>query len=163
MHAPKDFGKIYFAAPKSSLPDYLMKSAQIFDLEKNFSVVELELSPTLKREIRRLTPQGQLEEKTTQFKQTIYKMQDVAKKFNELPPQEKNRFLDAYIAELARAEKILNEIFPSLHSDTIKLNFNMFKEFLIDFRLYTDWQLKTRALEDLNRQIPVLLRDLENL
>ena len=63
-------------------------------------------------------------------------------------------------AEIIRAEKILNEIFLDLHSDTIKLNFNMIKEFLIDFRLYDDWQLKSRAAADLNRQIDVLIQDL---
>ena len=47
-----------------------------------------------------------------------------------------------------------------MHSDTIKLNFNMIKEFLIDFRLYDDWQLKSRAAADLNRQIDVLIQDL---
>lgn len=161
--APKDFGQIYFVAPKSSLPDYLTPSAQTFDLDKNFSVIEIELSPTLKRELLRRTPQGQLEDKKTQIKQTVYKVQDVAKKFNALPPQDKNRCLDEYIADLTRTEKILNEIFPQLHSDTIKLNFNTFKEFLIDVRLYTDWQLKNRAVEDLNRQTQILMQDLNNL
>lgn len=33
----------------------------------------------------------------------------------------------------------------------------------IDLRLYTDWQLKNRAVEDLNRQIQILLQDLNNL
>lgn len=161
--AVKDFGQIYFAAPKSSLPDYLTTPAQMFDLDKNFSVIELELSPTFKQELLRHTPQGQLEDNKDQIKQTVYKMKDVAKKFNTLSPQDKNACLDEYIAELTRTEKILNEIFPQLHSDTIKLNFNMFKEFLIDVRLYTDWQLKNRAVEDLNRQTQILLQDLNNL
>ena len=50
--------------------------------------------------------------------------------------QEKISALDKYIAELATAEKVLNEIFINLHSDTVKQNFNMLKEFLIDFRLF---------------------------
>lgn len=145
------------------MPDYLTPTAQTFDLDKNLSVIEIELSPTLKRELLRLTPQGQLEDKKNQIKQTVYRVQEVAKKFNALPPQDKNRCLDEYIAELTRTEKILNEIFPQLHSDTIKLNFNTFKEFLIDLRLYTDWQLKNRAVEDLNRQTQILLQDLNNL
>lgn len=161
--AVKDFGAIYFAAPKSSLPDYLTTPAQTFDLDKNFSVIEIELSPTLKRELQSRTPQGQLEDKKNQIRQTVYKVQEVFGRFNELSPQDKNTCLDEYIAELTRTEKILNEIFPQLHSDTIKLNFNMFKEFLIDVRLYTDWQLKNRAVEDLNRQIQILLQDLNNL
>lgn len=90
-------------------------------------------------------------------------MQEVFERFNELSPQDKNRCLDDYIAELTRTEKILNEIFPQLHSDTIKLNFNMFKEFLIDVRLYIDLQLQIRAVEDLNRQIQILLQAFNNL
>lgn len=161
--ATKDYGKIYFVAPKSSFPDFWATSAQIFDLEQNFSIVELELSPSLKNEILRRSPQGQFDAKKNQIKQTVLKVHEVAKKFNELPPQEKNACLDEYIAELTRVEKVLNEIFPELHSDTIKLNFNMLKEFLIDFRLYDDWQLKNRAAEDLNRQIGILEQDLNTL
>lgn len=161
--AARDYGKVFFAAPKSSLPDFWTNAAQIFDLEQNFSVVELELSPAFKQELRRHSPQGQLDDKKAQIRQTFLKVRDVAKKLNELPPQEKNSFLDEYIAEVTRAEKLLNEIFIAVHSDTIKLNFNMFKEFLIDFRLYDDWQLKSRAAEDLNRQIGVLEQDLNTL
>ena len=160
--APKDFGEIYFFAPKSELPDYL-KSAQIFDLAENFSLVEVELSPTLKRELNKLTPRGQLDEKINFIRQTIYKLPKVSKKFNQLPPPEKNSCLDEYIAEVARAEKILTEIFPELHSDTLKQNFNMFKEFLIDVRLYDDLQMKKHAVANLNAQVQVLLSDLKNL
>ena len=161
--APKDFGAIYFTASRASLPDYLTPFAQIFDLDKNLLVIELELSPMLRRELIRRTPQGQLDDKKAQIQQTVLKVQEVAQKFNALPPQDKNRCLDEYIVELTRTDKILNEIFPQLHSDTIKLNFSMFKEFLIDVRLYTDWQLKARAVEDLNRQIQVLLQDLNHM
>jgi len=163
LFAARDYGKVFFAAPKSALPDFWTTAAQIFDLEGNFSVVELELSPAFKQELRRHSPQGQLDDKKAQIRQTFLKVRDVAKKLNELPPQEKNSFLDEYIAEVTRAEKLLNEIFIAVHSDTIKLNFNMFKEFLIDFRLYDDWQLKSRAAEDLNRQIGVLEQDLNTL
>ena len=159
----KDFGTIYFYAAKSSLPDYLTKTAQTFDLGNNLSIIELEMSPTLKRDLQRRTPQNLLEEKKNQIRQTVYKVQDVAKKFNELPPQDKNHYLDEYIAELTRTEKVLNEIFPQLHSDTIKLNFNMFKEFLIDVRLYTDWNLKNQAAADVNRQFQILAQELNNL
>lgn len=161
--APKDWGRIYFAAPKSALPDYLAESAQTFDLDENFSVIELEISPTLRKEIFSHTPQGELDDKKGKIRQTFLKIREVSKKFNELPPPEKNSVLDEYIAELTAAEKILNEIFPALHSDTVKLNFSMFKEFLIDVRLYKDWRLKNRALEDLNRQIKILAQDLNNL
>ena len=161
--APKDFGAIYFIASRTSLPDYLTPFAQMFDLDKNISVTELELSPTLRRELIRRTPQGQLDDKKAQIQQTVLKVRDVAQKFNALPPPYKNRCLDEYIAELTHADKILNEIFPQLHSDTIKLNFSMFKEFLIDVRLYTDWQLKARAVEDLNRQTHILLQDLNHM
>lgn len=163
LFAARDYGKVFFTAPKSSLPDFWTDAAQTFDLEQNFSIVELELSPTFKRELRRRSPQGQIDDKKAQIKQTFLKIRDVAKKINELPQQEKNACLDEYIAEVTRAEKLLNEIFIAVHSDTIKLNFNMFKEFLIDFRLYDDWQLKSRAAEDLNRQIGVLEQDLDTL
>lgn len=161
--AAKDYGKIYFIAPKSNLPNFLNTTAQIFDLEQNFSVVELELVPPLKKEFRRHSPQGQLDAKKAQIRQTVFKVHEVAKKFNELPLQDKNAYLDEYITEVMRTEKILSEIFPELHSDTIKLNFNMFKEFLIDFRLYDDWQLKGRAAEELNQQIGILEQDLKSL
>ena len=161
--APKDWGRIYFAASKSVLPDYLADSAQTFDLDKNFSVIELEISPTLRKEIFSRTPQGELEDKKNKIRQTFLKIREVAKKFNELPPPEKNPLLDEYIAELTDAEKILNEIFLELHSDTVKQNFNVFKEFLIDVRLYEDLRLKDRALADLNRQIKILAQDLNNL
>ena len=161
--AARDYGKVFFVAPKSTLPDFWTNAAQTFDLEQNFSVVELELSPTFKSELRRYSPQGQLDDKKAQIKQTVLKVHEVAKKFNALPLQEKNACLDEYIAEVTRAEKILNEIFSEVHSDTIKLNVNMFKEFLIDFRLYEDWQLKSRAAEDLNRQIGILEQDLNTL
>lgn len=163
LFAARDYGKVFFAVPKSSLPDFWTNAAQTFDLEQNISVVELELSPMFKQELRRRSPQGQLDDKKAQIKQTVLKVHEVAKNFNSLPPQEKNTCLDEYIAEVTRAEKILNEIFIEVHSDTIKLNFNMFKEFLIDFRLYDDWQLKSRAAEDLNRQIGVLEQDLNTL
>ena len=161
--AAKDYGKVFFVAPRASLPDFCTTSAQIFDLEQNISVVELELPPPIKQEVRRRSPQGQLDDKKAQIKQTFSKVRDVAKKINELSSQEKNSCLDEYIAEVTRAEKLLNEIFTEVHSDTIKLNFNVFKEFLIDFRLYDDWQLKSRAAEDLNRQIGVLEQDLDTL
>jgi len=161
--AARDYGKVFFVAPKSSLPDFWTNAAQTFDLEQNFSVVELELSPTFKQELRRRSPQGQIDDKKAQIKQTVLKVHEGAKKFNTLSPQERNACLDEYIAEVTRAEKLLNEIFIAVHSDTIKLNFNVFKEFLIDFRLYDDWQLKSRAAEDLNRQIGVLEQDLDTL
>lgn len=161
--AAKDYGKIYFAAPKSSLVEPFKTSAQTFDLEENFSVVELEISPRLKQELKRRTPQAQLDAKKFQVAQTALKLAEVAKKFNTLPPQEQNRCLDDYIAEVVRAEKILNEIFPALHSDTIKLNFNVFKEFLIDLRIYEKPALKQLAVADLNRQIGILMQDLNRL
>lgn len=161
--ASKDGGKIFFVASKESLPDFWTTAAQTFDLEQNFSVVELELSPSLKDELRRRSPQGQLDDKKSQIRQTVLKVRDVMKKINTLPPQEQNACLDEHIAEVARAEKVLNEIFLELRSDTIKLNLNMLKEFLIDFRLYDDEQMKSRAAEDLDRQIGVLLQDLNTL
>ena len=57
----------------------------------------------------------------------------------------------------------MTEIFPELHSDTLKQNFNMFKEFLIDVRLYDDLQMKKHAVANLNAQVQVLLSDLKNL
>ncbi len=161
--AAENFGQVYFLAPPPSLPDYLKPHVQTFDPDKNFSIVEVEVSPTLKQELIRRSPRGQLEDKKNSIRRTVSKVQEVAKKFNELPPQDRNRHLDEYIAELTRAERLLNEIYPQLHSDTIKVNFNMFKEFLIDFRLYEDWQLKKHAAEDLSRQIQILAQDLNSL
>lgn len=161
--APKDFGEIFFTAPNSELPDYLTPAAQIFELARNFSLIEVEMSPTLKRELYKLTPQGKLDDVKNLIRQTIYKFRDVVKNFYNFTPQEQNSILDRYLAEVTRVEKILAEIFPQLQSDTIKQNFNVFKELLIDVRLYEDWQLKNRAVEDLNRHTPILLQDLRNL
>ena len=122
----------------------------------------MEISPNLKQELRRHSAQGQLELKKLQIKEVVAAILQVAEKFNALPPQERNACLDEYIAKVSRAEKILNEIFPDVHSDTIKQNFNMFKEFLIDVRLYDDWQLKKIAVEDLNNQYKILAQDLNN-
>ena len=161
--AVKDYGKIYFVAQKSLIYDFWKEFAQTLDLDKNFSIIELELLPSFKQELYCRSPQGQLDAKKAQIKQTVFKFRDVVKKFNELPPQEKNAYLDECIDEITRTEKILNEIFLQLHSNTIKLNFNMFKEFLIDFRMYTDPRLKACVVEDLNRQIDILKQDLDNI
>lgn len=160
--ATKDWGKVYFIAPGESLPDFFKPCAMAFNFEQNFSLFELEISPNFKQEIRRRSAQGQLELKKLQIKEVVAQISQVAEKFNALPPQERNACLDEYIARVSRAEKILNEIFPDVHSDTIKLNFNMFKEFLIDVRLYDDWQLKKLAVEDLNSQYKILAQDLNN-
>ena len=160
--AAKDWGKIYFIAPSGSLPDFLKPQARAFVFEQNFSLFELEISPNLKQELRRHSAQGQLELKKLQIKEVVAAISHVSKKFNALPPQERNACLDEYIAKVSRVEKILNEIFPDVHSDTIKQNFNMFKEFLIDVRLYDDWQLKKIAVEDLNNQYKILAQDLNN-
>ena len=139
------------------------KCDRTFYLTEDFLIVELELSPTLKRELRRRSPQNQLDAKKNQIRQTLYKLNSVAQKFGTLPPQARKNLLDEYISELVLAEKILNEIFPEIHSDTLKLNLNMFKEFLIDLRLYEDLRMKQLTVEDLNRQIKILAQDLETL
>lgn len=161
--AAKDFGKIYFTAPPSNVENLLKTYVRQFDIEKNFALIELEMVPPLKRELRRRTPQAQLDAKKYAIIQVIAKFPDVIEKFNVLPQHKQNAFLDEYIAELTHAEKILNEIYPELHSDTLKLNFNMFKEFLIDIRLYDEPQIKQLAIDDLNRQLQILAQDLNSL
>ena len=160
--AAADWGRIYFVAPSGSLPDFFKPQARAFVFEQNFSLFELEISPNFKREIRRRSEQGQLEEKKLYIKRIVAAISQVSEKFNALPMQEKNACLDEYISEVSRAEKVLNEIFPAVHSDTIKQNLNMFKEFLIDVRLYDDWQMKKLATEDLNNQYRILVQDLNN-
>ena len=155
--------KIYFIASPSKLKAFPTKCDRTFSLTEDFLIVELELSPTLKRELRRRSPQNQLDAKKNQIRQTLYKLNSVAQKFGTLPPQARKNLLDEYISELVLAEKILNEIFPEIHSDTLKLNLNMFKEFLIDLRLYEDLRMKQLTVEDLNRQIKILAQDLETL
>ncbi len=163
LFAAKDYGKVYFVAPPSIVENFLKAHTRQFALEKNFALLELEVSPGFKRELRRRTPQGQLDEKKSAVIQVIMKLPEVMKKFNAVPWQMKNACLDEYIAEIARAEKILAEIFPELHSNTIKLNLNMFKEFLMDIRLYNDPQLKMRAIDDFNRHVNILVQDLNHL
>lgn len=60
------------------------------------------------------------------------------------------------IAEVVRAENLLAEIFPELYSDTIKFNFNLLKEFLIDLRLGNG------AIVRVNRQYEILAKDWSN-
>ena len=160
--AAEDYGKVYFVAPKPMLPDIFKPFATSFDLEQNVSLFELEISPNLKQELRRYTPRGQLDAQKSELIKVVERMPAVLKKFNALSGKKKNPYLDEYIAEVTRAETVLAEIFPLLHSDTIKFNFNLFKEFLIDFRLYDTAQLKKIALEDLNRQYEILLQYLKN-
>ena len=65
-------------------------------------------------------------------------------------------------SEIARAEKILAEIFPTLHSATIKFNLNLFKEFLIDTRLAPDSDAKKIAAVRATNQHKILIRDWNN-
>lgn len=131
--AVRDFGKIYFAAQNVEEP--LKSQAKIFPLTTQAPLFELEISPQLRREVRRNTPQGIVDEKKSAIAQVVTKFPAVLKKFNALSGKKKIVWLDEYIAEVARAEKFLSEIFPELSDDAIKFNFNVFKECLIDLRL----------------------------
>lgn len=131
----KDGGKVYFIAATAHVEELLRSHAKLFSPTKGLALFEVEISPQLRRELRRRTPQGQLEEKFSAIAQVVAKAPEVMKKFRSLSNRKKNSYLDEYIAEVVRAEYILAEIFPLLASDTIKFNFNLLKEFLIDLRL----------------------------
>lgn len=122
--AVKDFGKVYFIT--SDVEEILKPSTKIFPLTKSLALFEAEISPLLRQEIYGRSPQGQFDKKFSAIKQVVDKLPEVFKNKSGL---------DEYIAEVVRAEKLLTEIFPELHSDTIKFNFNLFKESLIDLRL----------------------------
>ena len=79
------------------------------------------------------------------------------------PTTEKTLLPDKYIAELTHAEKVLAEIFPSLRSDTVKFNFNMFKEFLLDVRFVPDANTQKISSTRAVRQHEILTRDPDNI
>lgn len=139
-------GKIYFAAPNADL--FLKVHTKIFTLTEGLRLFELKISPKFREELRSLTPQGQLEEGKLLIAEVVERLPAL---FNK-----KNPNLDEYIAEFSRAEKVLAEIFPELHSDTIKFNFNLLKESLIDLRL----GYATAA--DVNRRYKILSEDLHH-
>ena len=135
MLAARNSGKIFFAAQIDALTEPPKLPVKIFSLTENFVLFETEMSAPLRRELRRLTPKGQLDEKFSAIIQVVDKLPAVLKKFRALDGKKKFKLLDDYLAEVIRAEKILAEIFPALIGDTIKFNFNLLKEFLIDLRL----------------------------
>ncbi len=159
--ALKDFGCVYFVAPIQSLQGFLREQAKIFPLTEQAALFELEISPPIRRELQLRTPQGQFDEKFSAVNQIIDKLPDVMKKFSALPRKKKNPCLDEYIAELIRAEKTLAKIFPMLHSDMIKFNFNLLKEFLIDLRLADDKQKKF-FVNRVVRQHEILAKELSD-
>lgn len=161
LFALKDFGCVYFVAPIQSLQGFLRDRVKIFPLSNQAALFELEISPPIRRELRLHTPQGQFDEKFSAVNQIIDKLPDVMKKFNVASRKKKNPCLDEYIAEIIHAEKVLAEIFPMLHSDTIKFNFNLLKESLIDMRLADDKQKKFFVAR-VSRQHEILAQDLQN-
>ena len=142
--AVKPHGRIYFVA--QSVEEPLRAHAQAFPLTNQFSLFELEVSAQLRAELKQLTPQGLLDEKKSAIADIIAKLPAVLKK--------RNSQLDEYIAEVIHAEKLLAEIFPELHSETVKFNFNLLKEFLIDLRLGNG------SVARLSRQYEILTQDL---
>ena len=158
----KDFGKIYFAALTESLEDFLRPTTKIFPLTEKISLFETELTPTFRQEIFRRTSQGRLESQKLFVMRTVDNFTATAKKINAASKSEKMFMLDKYLAELSRAEKVLAEIFPSLHGDTLKFNFNLFKEFLLDLRLGTDAQSRKISSARAVRQHGILMQDLNN-
>ena len=154
--AVKDFGSIYLIAPSATSDGLLRTYAKIFPLTEQAALFELTVSPQVRQEIRRRTPQGQFDEKFSAINQVVAKLPDVLKKFDALSRKKKNSHLDEYITEVIRAEKILSEIFPMLASDTIKFNFNLLKEFLIDLRLGNG------AIARVRRQHEILLHELSS-
>ena len=159
----KDGGKIYFVAQTSELEDFLSPSTKIFPLTKTSSLFEVEMTPSLRQEIFLKTPQAQLEVQTLVIKRTVAKFLSLAKKINTLSMRsERMILLDDYLSELTQAEKILAEIFPKLRSDTVKFNFNLFKEFLLDVRLVPDANYQKVFAARAVRQHEILTRDLSN-
>lgn len=144
MLATKPHGRVYFVA--QSVEESLRPQTKKFQLTLQSALFELEISPELQQEFKRQTPQGQLEEKKAEIAQIIVKLPSVLK--------ERNSRLDEYITEVTQAEKLLTKIFPALHSDTIKFNFNLLKEYLIDLRLGNG------SVARLSRQYEVLVEDL---
>lgn len=151
--AVKDYGKIYFTAQPWRLEEFLKSQAQLFPLTQEVALFELEVSPQFRQEIYKRSPQAQLDDKKSAITQVVEKLPAIMKKLNS---RKKLSYLDEYIAEVTRAEKILAEIYPALHSDTIKFNFNVLKEFLIDLRLGNG------STARVNRQYEILAQDLGN-
>ena len=151
--AVRDYGKIYFTAQPWRLEEFLKSQAQIFSLTQEVALFELEVTPQFRQAIYKRSSQAQLDDKKSAITQVVEKLPAVMKKFN---PRKKLSYLDEYIAEVTRAENILAEIYPSLHSDTIKFNFNVLKEFLIDLRLGNG------STARVNRQYEILAQDLGN-
>ena len=150
--AVKDFGKIYFSAQMPELDEFFKAQNKIFVLNKNLALFETEISPPFRKEIFNHTPQGKLHSQKIFIGKVIDKFSYV-KNFSQL---------DEYISEIKRAEKILAEIFPTLHSATIKFNLNLFKEFLIDTRLAPDSDAKKIAAVRATNQHKILIRDWNN-
>lgn len=144
--AVKNHGRIYFAAQDVEEP--LRSQAEIFPLTTKASLFEVEMSAPLREELRERTPQGQLDAKKLAIADVLAKLPEILKK--------KTSRLDEYIAEVTRAERLLAEIFPELHSETVKFNFNLLKEFLIDLRLGNG------SITRLSRQYEVLVQDLSD-
>lgn len=157
LSAVKPRGKIYFAAQPWQIDEALRAQAQVLPLTDELALLELEISPQFRQELRKHTPQGKLAEKFSTITQVVAKMPAIVKKFGSL---KKSSAFNEYIAEFIRAEKILAEIFPALPSETLKFNFNLLKEFLIDLRLGTDDKSKKIALARVNRQYEILSNDL---
>ena len=153
--AVKDYGKIYFTALNSSIEESLQSLSKIFPLTAELSLLELEILPHFRQEIKRHTPAGILENKKSEIIQVVSTLPDVIEKFRTLPRKKRTAVLDDYLDEFSRAEKILAEIFPELHSDTIKFNFNVMKETLIDLRL------DNGSLSRVDRQYEILTKDFE--
>ena len=133
--AVKDFGKIYFTAPKESVDEPPEKLSKIFPLTDSLSLLETTISPSFRAKLSLKTPQAETAAKLNGITEVVKKSKGIIKNFQSIPRRKRNAVLDEYLAEFSRAEKILAEIFPELNSDTIKYNFNLLKESLIDLRL----------------------------
>lgn len=151
--AVKDYGKIYFVAQPWHLEKYFIEQSKLFTLAQEITLFELEITPKFRQEVYKRSPQAQLDEKKAAITQIVEKLPAVMKKSNS---RKKLSYLDEYIAEVIRAEKILAEIYPALHSDTIKFNFNVLKEFLIDLRLGNG------SPPRVNQQYEILVQDWSN-
>lgn len=158
--AAKNAGKIYFFCEEKKVPDEIKSHSEIFNFERDFSLFELTATAELKEIIFSRTTQGIIDAKKEKIVDVISKVSEVVENINSLDGKEKFFHLDELIRELTAAEKNLAEIFPNLSSDTIKINFNMLKEFFIDFRLRQNSPLKKISAEKIMRQYKILIEDM---
>ena len=133
--ASRDFGKIFFVAKKDGLPYWLQKNLLMFELSDQIFLFELTVTPDIKIFLRSQSLDGQIDKIKSTIRQTIELVPQMIDRAESFSGNEKKFFLDSFFPQLTNSEKLLAEIFPQLNNDKIKLEFNLLKEFFIDYRL----------------------------